>query len=221
MPRPRAKHNPSIPPHIDQAKLPKGVYWDKSGNGRWYVLEHPRRAVTVAGCDAQLSDLHAIMEARAGGAARGTVGFVIEQFEASTEFAELAAGTRKGYEHQAKLVRAYRTPMGATLDTLQVSRLGPAAIQRIVESIAKGKDGKVGQPTKANHLLRYLRRTFAWGIRHGACASNPAAGVRQARERARFRMPTPDVFARLVAFATERGMRKAHTKGSVAPYLGH
>lgn len=47
MPRPR-KHNPTIPAHIDQRKIPKGVYWDSSGNGRWYVLEFPRKAVTVA-----------------------------------------------------------------------------------------------------------------------------------------------------------------------------
>ncbi|MCW0370228.1 site-specific integrase [Xanthomonas sacchari] len=220
MPRSR-KHHRSIPAHIDQSKLPKGIYWDKSGNGRWYVLEHPRKAVMVAGPVALLSDLHAIIEARTGGAERGTVGFVIQQFEASTEFAELAEGTRKGYQHQAKLVRDYRTPMGATLDTLQVARLGPAAIQRIVEAIAKGKPGVPGQPTKANHLLRYLRRTFAWGVRHGACSTNPAAGVRQAKERARFRMPTPEAFARLCAFAIERGNRKAHTAGSVAPYLGH
>ncbi|WP_045764644.1 site-specific integrase [Xanthomonas albilineans] len=223
MPRPRSKHNPNIPAHIDQSKLPRGIYWDKSGKGRWYVLENlaTRKAVMVAGPSALLSDLHAIMEARVGGAARGTVGFVINQFEASTEFADLAPGTRKGYKHQAKLVRAYKTPMGATLDTLQVSRLSPAAIQRVVEKIAKGESGLPGQPTKANHLLRYLRRTFAWGVRHGACASNPAIGVRQAKERGRFRMPTPEVFARLAAFATERGAWKAHTKGSVAPYLGH
>ncbi len=220
MPRPR-KHNPSIPAHIDQSKLPKGIYWDKTGSGRWYVLEQPRKAVMVAGPAALLSDLHAIMEARAGGATRGTVGFVIDQFEASTEFADLTPGTRKGYEHQAKLVRSYKTPMGATLDTLQVARLSPAAIQRIVEKIAKGGNGQPGQPTKANHLLRYLRRTFAWGVRHGACTSNPAAGVRQAKERARFRMPSPEVFTRLCAFAIERGRRKAHTAGSVAPYLGH
>jgi len=218
MPRPR-KHNPSIPSHIDQACLPTGIYWDRSGKGRWYVLEHPRKAVTVAGPRAMLSELHAIMEARAGTALRGTVGFVLERFHDSTEFNALADGTKKGYDHQHRLVKQYRTNLGSTLDTLLVARLTPASIQRIIEAIASGKPGQPGHPTKANHLLRYLRRTFAWGVRMGHCASNPAAGVKQARERKQFRMPTPEAFAAVRNFAAERGNRVAHSAGSVAPYL--
>ena len=29
------KHNPTIPAHIDQAKIPRGIYWDATGRGRW------------------------------------------------------------------------------------------------------------------------------------------------------------------------------------------
>ena len=57
------KHDPTIPAHIDQTKLPRGLYWDRSGNGRWYVIEDhpdggPRRKKTVAGPRARLSELH-------------------------------------------------------------------------------------------------------------------------------------------------------------------
>lgn len=46
----KRKFNPLIPSHIDQAALPRGLYW---GDGRWYVVEpHPeggnRRKQTVA-----------------------------------------------------------------------------------------------------------------------------------------------------------------------------
>lgn len=220
MPRPR-KFNPKIPAHIDQKALPRGVYWDATGNGRWYVLEHPRKAVTVAGHKALLSDLHAIAEARAGSAAKGTVGYVMARFEESTTFTGLAAGTQKGYRHQRKLVESYRTNLGVTLDQLAVARLGPAAIQRVVESIARGRDGELPMPTKANHLLRYVRRMFAWGVQHGHCLTNPATGVAQAKERGKIKMPSPSSYARLTAFARERGQRDAHTAGSVAPYLAH
>ncbi len=220
MPRPR-KHNPTIPAHIDQPRIPKGVYWDSSGNGRWYVLEFPRKAVTVASSKALLSDLHAIMEARAGTAARGTVGYVMDRFHESTKFAELSAGTRKGYEHQRQVVRTYKTGLGLTLDKLAVSRLSVPAIQRIVELIAKGRGEVRGMPSKANHLLRYLSRVFAWGVQHGACQNNPASGAAQVKERGQFKMPTPETFSKVAHFAVARGERKAHTEGSVAPYLGH
>ena len=116
MPRPR-KHNPTIPAHIDQSKLPKGMYWDASGNGRWYVLEIPRRAIVVAGRSARLSDLHAIIEARSGHATRGTVGFVIEHYLQSTDYKGLAPRTQADYSRQADITRNYKSSMGLTLST--------------------------------------------------------------------------------------------------------
>ena len=35
--RPR-KVPANLPAHIDYAKVPKGIYWDASGTGRWYVF---------------------------------------------------------------------------------------------------------------------------------------------------------------------------------------
>ena len=76
-----------------------------------------------------------------------------------------------------------------------------------------------GRPSTANHVLRYLRRTFAWGIRHGHVKHNPARGVRQVEEREQFRMPSQETDQAVLDFAYERGTRTAHTVGSVAPYL--
>lgn len=201
--RPR-KHDPSIPRHIDQTKLPKGIYWDESGLGRWYVLEpDPEGAAprfkTVAGRNARLSDLHAIIEERSGQHARGTIGWVIARFEESTEFAALSQDTRSDYLYCAKTARAYKTAkgQGPTLDTLYVDRLSLPSIQGVIEAIAKGReesrpgagDGMPGYPSKANHLLRYLRRLFPWGMRHGHCKTNPADGAKQVKERKRHGMP--------------------------------
>ena len=231
--RPR-KHNPTIPRHIDQTKLPRGIYWDSSGSGRWYVLEpDPEgaspRFKTVAGRHARLSDLHSIVEQRAGGDARGTIGWVIARFEESTEFAALSKDTRRGYHYCAKVAREYKTAkgQGPTLDTLYVDRLTLPAIQGLIEAIAKGReesrpgagDAVPGYPSKANHQLRYLRRVFAWGMRHGHCKTNPADGAKQVKERRRHGMPLRASYDAVLKFAQERGALKPATMGSMSPVL--
>lgn len=185
------------------------------------------RARTVASAAARLSDLHAIMEQRAGQDARGTIGYVIEKFEQSTEFAGLAKRTQTDYQNYAKGIRKFKTKLGCTLDTLQVDRLELPAVQRVIESIAKGRpesrpganDAVPPYPTKANQWLRYLRRLFSWGMRHGHCRANPAKGARQALERKEFKMPTHDAYLIALRLAREGGALKAHTAGSCPPYL--
>ena len=230
----KRKHDPSMPRHIDQTKLPLGIYWQKQGEGRWYVFTPdpdggPRRAKTVAGPRARLSDLHAIMEQLAGEDARGTIGYVSARFEDSTEFAEKSADTRRDYQYCAKVAREFKTDRGKgpTLDQPYVDRLSLPAIQAVIERIAKGRpesapgaaDAVPSRPSKANHLLRYFRVLFGWGMRHGHCKTNPAEGTKQVKERKRHGMPTRDVYEAVLAFARERGAVLAHTKGSSPPYL--
>lgn len=138
----KRKLDPTIPAHIDQAKIPKGIYWDKTGAGRWYVRE-PRpeggtAAPTVAGPKAKLSDLHAIIEQRSGKDAAGTFGYVITQFAASREYAGVSKATRKDYDYCADIVRATKTKLGCTLDALQVDKVPTPAIEKLIEEIAKG-----------------------------------------------------------------------------------
>ncbi len=71
----KRKFNPDIPAHIDQAALPKGIYWE---DNRWYLLEaHPEggrpRKRTVAHADIRLSELHSIAEAAEGNEVRGVI----------------------------------------------------------------------------------------------------------------------------------------------------
>lgn len=231
--------NLAVPAHIDPLKLPKGLYWDPSGTGRWYVLEpHPEggrpKRKTVAQAGARLSELHDIIEQRAGAAARGTVDWLWKQFEKSTEFKALAKATRRDYEIHAALLTKYPTRTG-TFGQLRVDALTVPVVQRLVEVLAAGKpesrpgadDAVKPRPSTANHTLRYMRRLFAWGIRFGHCATNPAEGVKQAKEASadkdakRRKLPAGDAFTVALAFARERGSRKAHSAGSCPPYLAH
>lgn len=211
----KRKHNPKIPAHIDQAGLPRGIYFE---DGRWYRLEpcveggRPRKK-TVAGSSARLSELHAIMEIANGGQARGTVAYVFDQYRASAAFKSKAAETRRGYEWADTSVREFPTRMGVPLGQLQVDKLTTPVFQKMVDAVAEAT------PSKANHMLRYARLALAWGVRRGHCLTNPAKGVQQAKERGRFQMPSPVVFKAVVAFARTSGALKAHTEGSLSPYL--
>ncbi|RPE74662.1 site-specific integrase [Vulcaniibacterium tengchongense] len=223
----KRKFKPDIPAHIDQAALPKGIYWE---DNRWYILEpHPEggrpRKRTVAYASARLSELHAIVETARGEDPRGSVSYITEQFHRSSEFASLAPRTQKDYRWLAQEACSYVLKDGSPLGRYPVDRMTVPMVQRLVESLAMGRPAAGLQPalpatpTKANHILRYLRRVFAWGMRHGLCRLNPAKGVRQVAERGDNRMPEPEAFAAVLRFARERGQRMAHTEGSVPPYL--
>jgi site-specific recombinase XerC len=223
--RPR-KHNPSIPAHIDQAALPRGLYWDKSGSGRWYVIEEDEgkpRARTVADATARLSDLHAIMEAR-GGVDRKLLRSLLTAFHESSEFRELGKATRDDYGFCRDRVLEQKTKAGGTFGDLESNRITRPLIQRLVDRIAEGRKkdptgALIRTPSTAVHVLRYLRVAFRWGANRGWCEGNPALGVEPPKERKQRRLPTHDAFATLVTYAREHASVKRGVKDSVAPYL--
>lgn len=214
----KRKHHPGIPAHIDQAALPAGIYWDASGRGRWYVFvdkEGKRARRTLAGPEARLSQLHALVEDLDGGPTRGTVAWTLGKFHRSTKFKdELAKATQRDYENCRKIVVDFPTAIGVKFGALATARLTQTNIQRLHERIVAQ-----GTPSKANHVLRYLRRAFKWAGPHTGLPHNPARGIEQAKERQRRRLPPPTVYAAVIAFAQAQGALTAHTKGSVAPYL--
>lgn len=160
--RPR-KIPTNLPSHIDYSKVPKGIYWDKSGRGRWYVLDrHPDgkgfKAKTVAQAGARMSDLHMIAEQRAGSSTRGSVTYLIDLFEASLTFSLLASSTQRHYRDYASAIKVYPLKNGAKLGEMMIDKLTPGAIRRLVDVIAQGRAASApgelpvpGYPTKANH----------------------------------------------------------------------
>lgn len=212
MPRPR-KPDPSIPPHIDQAKLPRGCYWHKRGRC-WYTLTAMPKPkwLRIAGEDAMLSDLHREMEL-VRGIDKRTLDWLLGEFEASLDYRQLAAATRDDYAYCRGVLQARPTKLGVPFAQLERSRITPPLIQRLVSAIAET------HPTKANHVKRYLSAAFQWGRRNVAGVTNPAAGVRQAKERKAHKMPADATMRAVVAFLRARGSLPGRRPGSVAPYL--
>lgn len=211
------KHNPGIPAHIDQASLPAGVYWDPSGNGRWFVFvtkEGKPARETIAGAGARNSDLHRFVEEGKGGPTHGTVEWMLAKFHDSTHFKGLAAATKRDYEVCRAIVQDFPTKLGIKVGALVAARLAQPHVQAMHEKIVKQ-----GTPSKANHVLRYLRGVYKWAGPHLGIKDNPARGILQAKERQRRRLPAPDVYVAVVGYARHGAGLKAHSKGSVPPYL--
>lgn len=223
----KRKFNPKIPAHINQNALPEGIYWD---DNRWFIYEpHPEggrpRKRTVADKNARLSELHAAVEDAKSTDVRGTLAYLCARFEESLEFKKLGEGSRKNYKENAEAAKGYILADGSRLGDMAVAKFTVPMMQRLVETIAAGRPAKGLQPalkaypSKANHVLRYLRRMFNWGIRHGYCLHNPCQGVKQVEEVADGKMPSLEAFAKMQTFLQVRGRRKAHTRGCVPPYL--
>lgn len=220
--RPR-KLDPTMPRHIDPRRLPAGAYWD--GRDRvWYTILREPKATRkrIADAKATVADLHRILEDMAN-IDRGTVAHVLDQFHGSEAFLELKPKTRQGYDAQRRLAIALRTGAGP-FGKLHATRLTLPGMQALMDKVADGTrvddDGKkVRTPTKANHLLRYLRRVFSWAMTRGHVLANPFKGIEEAKERKLRRRPDPGAVIALTRFAKACGARPAHTLGSCAPYL--
>ncbi|MEN5117455.1 integrase [Luteimonas sp. TWI662] len=208
--------------------MPAGIFWDRTGSGRWFVRELGPdgrvRSKTVAGREARLSDLHAIAEDRAGAAAQGSIAHVIDRFHDHREFKDLAASTRDRYSEHARGIKAFETKRGP-LGTVRIDALSQPYLRALVDLIAEGRPARgaepavPGYPSKANQWLRYLRRVFSFGVEYGLCRTNPARGVRQVKEVRNHRMPTRQAFRRVYEYARACGALGPREKGRQPPYI--
>jgi hypothetical protein len=226
----KRKPNPTIPAHIDQARIPKGLYWDGRGAGRWYVFEaneqgKPRPRI-VAAATAKLSDLHAIAEKRQD-VDRESLLWLCEQFEGSANFRKLAKSTRDSYTKSRKVLCGHKTKSGGTFGELQARKITRPLLQRLIDQIAAGHErDDAGQliptPTKAVHVLRYLGVMLRWGANRGHVEANAAEGLEAPEERKQHKMPTTEAFDAIVKYARAnahhgRGVRGK--RGSCPSYL--
>lgn len=210
MPR-RRKLDPTIPKHIDQGKLPVGIYWNRR-DSNWYTITAGKRSKPVAGKEAMLSDLHAAMEISRGVDA-STLDYMLGLFEESTQFLhEIKPATQDDYRYCRKALQRHKTKVGVTFANLRRSMMTMPLLQRLIDDIAKDA------PSKANHVARYLSVAFQWGLQRGYVQGNPAKGLRKHKERKAHRMPEADTMKAVIAFLRVRGAYVARREGAVPPY---
>lgn len=214
----KRKHNPHIPSHIDQAALPAAIYFDQRGSGIWYTSHRDENGKqcrrNVAPADATLAELHRIMD-EFGNTDRETLRYLCQQFHESPKFKdELSARTKEDYDYCRNVLVNQDTRMGKPLGDLAVRRFSPALVQRLVDKIAAE-----GTPSKAAHVLRYLRRVLQWGRNRGYVDSNPAQGVEAPAERKQRRLPSVAVMEDMIDRAKALGRLHRNEPGSCPAYL--
>jgi integrase len=210
--------SPHIPAHIDQAALPRNVYFDHRGAGCWYTLffneAGRRQRKNLCGANVTLSELHRLVE-ELNGIDRDSLRYLCGEFEKSDQYTGLAKKTKADYDYSRDVLLAFPTKIpGKTLGDLAVKKFTPALVQRVVDKIAQQ-----GTPSKSAHALRYLRRLMQWGRNRGYVDSNPAQGIEAPKERKQRRLPAPTVMMALIQRAQERGQLTRGQKGACAPYL--
>ncbi|HEJ6164830.1 TPA: integrase [Pseudomonas aeruginosa] len=215
----KRKHNPHIPLHIDQAAIPAAVFFDHRGNGNWYTLDRDeagkQRRQNIATSLATLSELHRIMEERAG-VDRDSLRFLCSEYHNSPRFKRLSKKTQDDYTWSRDVLLAIPTKLKKPLGDLAVRKFTPALVQRIIDNIAAE-----GTPSKAAHALRYLRLVMQWGRNRGYLDLNPAQGIEAPIERRQRRLPSPSAMRQLIERARTLGQLQRGQRGACPTYLSY
>jgi hypothetical protein len=217
--RPR-KPLANLPAHIDAAKLPRGIYWD-SERRCWYVREANKAGKTsrkrVADAAARMSDLHQLVEQRAG-VDQASLRWLCTQFETSPEWRLLSPSSQGDYKYCRGVLCDWPTKAGKFGDLIAKGITRPV-VQRLVYTIATGSNDKP-TPSKAAHVRRYMSAVWEWALNSGHTTTpNPVTGTKSPAERKQRRLPDHTTMAAVITFAATRGSLGHGKEGSCAPYL--
>ena len=213
----KRRFNPTIPAYVDQTKLPRNCYWHNGTSKHWYTTykdeRGKQRRKRIAGPDARLSELHQIIEENSG-VTRNTFTWLIGLFRDSPQYGELSQSTKRDYQYCEDVVKAYPTRINQPLGVVPLSSWDNVLVQKLIDKLSQDRG-----PSSANHVLRFIRRVFRWGLNRGFCTKNPVLGIESAKEKKKQRLPSKKAFSALLAFAKNRSTRTPRTEGSCPFYL--
>lgn len=173
--RGRKRTSIKLPKHIDASKLPTGVWFNSSGQGRW-VLEWfdqngKRRHKKIAGNKATLSEIWQAFDANKKEHLPNCFKKISLEFQQSIEYKDLKISTRRDYEgcHQAI----------CNSETSDGKRFGDIDINHwTVGTVRKYRDFRAEHSrSRANKELGYISRVLAWAYCYEKVKSNPAKGI--------------------------------------------
>lgn len=205
-PRRRKRANEKLPPYVYKRR---GCYVVGEYDPETQRVRYSR----LCADNASLNDIWEAYNARQK-QARDTLSWVGATFKKSTQYTQLAASTRHGYDYAIRVIEDTKTKEGASLAEIPLSKWSSPLVQKVVDKTAATRG-----PSSARHVAAYLKRLFRWAKNRGHVARNHATGVELPTERKRRRLPTPEVYAALLQYAKTCGDKPARSAGSCPPYL--
>lgn len=196
-----------LPNGIKALALPTGVYWERTGRGRWLfkriIPETKKISYTrLGGPEMTLREIWEAYELAVAPPPATTIGDLIGEFQRSRIWVGLSQNTQRDYQCCADAIQKQQTTAGVQVGDTRLIDWTPGAVRKYVDR--RGESSI----SRANHELRFLRRLFAWGYERDLMASNPGVGVKALPEPPRQRYVTDIEYEAFLAFAGPR-----------APYL--
>ena len=201
-PRPRDPHQ-ILPNGIKALALPTGVYFERTGRGRWLLKRRvpgkiKPRYTRLGGPEMTLRDLWEAYELAVAPPPATTIGDLIGEFQRSRIWVGLSQNTQRDYQCCADAIQKQQTTGGVPVGETRLIDWTPGAVRKYVDR--RGESSI----SRANHELRFLRRLFAWGYERDIMASNPGAGVKTLPEPPRQRYVSDAEYEAFLMFAGPR-----------------
>ncbi|MCQ8128812.1 hypothetical protein [Methylomonas rivi] len=166
-----------IPSRIDAKKLPTGVWWNKSGLGKWMIKIKDNatgkwKSKRICGPSATLAEIWQAYESQ-NLAVVTTFSTISRDFQATPIWRKLATSTQKDYLdcHQHICGRSIST--NGKLGDLPITSWTVGLVRKYRDSRGESSE------SRANKEIAYIKRVFSWAYEYEKIKSNPTLGVKK------------------------------------------
>jgi len=202
--RGRSRSTNSLPGNIQRDKLPKGVWYNKSGSGCWMmdykdITVGKWRSKKIAGGSASLSEIWQAHEAnQLDKQASVTFRTLSLEFQQSIDWRQLSSSTHIDYRNCHNKIVNTKAGDGLFGDI--------EIIHWTVGTVRKYRDFRAEESrSRANKELSYISRLFSWAYAYEKVKFNPGKGVPKLLIKSRQHYAEDDDFSFLLHVAKESG----------------
>lgn len=171
-----------IPSHIDSKNLPTGVWWDKSGAGKWMLkYKDPDlgkwRSKRLCGAKSSTAEIWQAYESH-NAPMVATFSTLSRDFQATPIWRKLAHSTQQDYLgcHQHITTRKVSTGL---LGDVPVAKWTIGLVRKYRDNRGESSENR------ANKELAYIKRVFSWAYEYEKIKFNPTIGVKKLTVKAR------------------------------------